>query len=117
MGDAGQGTSVSRPQWDGRRVLFEFDDGGQSIACAISRGAIEQLAGVRHLKSAELLRCFAEARTRIEAIALDKLRARPEGMPGLLGIWADDLPPSSAPPPLLKWTSAARSTDDAGCGF
>ena len=97
MGDAGQGTPVSGPQWDGRRVFFEFDDGGQSIACVISRGAIEELAGVRHLTSVDLFRCFAKARARIEAIALDKLRARPEGMYGLLGIWADDLPPSSAP--------------------
>ena len=46
MKGAGQGTSVSRPRWDGRRVLFEFDDRGQSIACAISRGALEELTGL-----------------------------------------------------------------------
>jgi hypothetical protein len=100
MKGAGQGTSVSRPRWDGRRVLFEFADRGQSIACAISRGALEELAGLRHLNSAELLRCFAEVRGRIELMALDRLRARPQGESGLLGIWADDLhdlPPSSAP--------------------
>jgi hypothetical protein len=100
MKGAGQHTSVSRPRWDGSRVMFELDDRGQLISCAISRGALEELTGLRHLKLAELLRCFATARGQIETIALGKLRARPESASGLLSIWADDVddsPPSSAP--------------------
>lgn len=100
MKSAGQNTSVSRPQWDGRRVTFELDDRSQRIRCAISRGALEQLTGLRHLKSTELLRCFTQARGRIETIAFGKLRARSENVSGLLSIWADDvedLLPSSAP--------------------
>jgi uncharacterized protein DUF1488 len=100
MKNAGQDTSVSRPRWDGSRVIFEFDDRGQRRRCAISRGALEELTGLRHLKTTELLRCFAGARGRIETIALGKLRARPKGASGLLSIWAgdlDDLPPSCAP--------------------
>lgn len=91
MTGAGQGTSVSRPRWDGNKVVFELDDRGQHISCAISRGALEELAGLRYLKSAELLRSFAEARGRIETIALRKLRARPEGVSDLLSIWINDL--------------------------
>lgn len=93
-------TGVSHPRWDGRRVLFELADEGRQIACAISLTALQDLGEQRCFKPADLLRRFATARARIEAIALDKSRARPEGVSGLLNIWSDDIgdpPPASAP--------------------
>jgi hypothetical protein len=91
MSDIQQNTSVSRPRWDGSRVLFEIEDAGQHISCAISRGALQDLSERRYFKSTELLRCFAEARGRIEAIARSKLRASPESASGVISIWADDV--------------------------
>lgn len=92
MNDIRRDTSVSRPRWDGSRVFFEIEDAaGQQIACAISRGALQDLSERRYFKSAELLRCFADARGRIEAIALSKLRASPESASGVVSIWADDI--------------------------
>src|ERR1700738_1896624 len=70
MKRAGQDTFWSRPRLDGSRVMFEFDDRGQRIPSAVSRGALEELTGRRHLKAADLLRCFAEARDRIEALCV-----------------------------------------------
>ena len=46
---------------------------------------------MRHFKPADLLRCFAAARSRIEAIALAKLHTRPLGVGGVLNIWVDDV--------------------------
>jgi hypothetical protein len=48
---------------------------------------------------ADLLACFASARKRIEKLALAQLRARADGIPGRLSLWADDvnpLPPGGA---------------------
>ena len=50
--------------------------------------------------AADLLGCFANARGRIERLALEKLRARPDGVSGRLSLWADDVdfvPPGGAP--------------------
>jgi hypothetical protein len=91
---------ASHPRWDGQRVLFDIVDKDRSIACAISLNALQDLSEQRRFKPADLLKCFAAARARIEAIALDKLRARSEGVSGLLNIWSgdiDDPPPASEP--------------------
>ena len=82
---------VSQPRLAGNRIMFEVEDGGRRIPCAIYQGALHELTGQRHFKSAELLRCFAAALGRIEAIALAKLKARPAGVSGLLNIWSDDI--------------------------
>jgi hypothetical protein len=98
-------------RWDGRRVLFEIVDDGQSFACAISLNALQDLSTMRRFKPADLLKCFDETRERIEAIALAKLRARPGGVAGVLNIWSDDLddvPPSGAPA-LAQRPSAQRA--------
>lgn len=99
MNDFQSTPSVSRPRWDGSRVLFEIETQGQRVACAISRGALQDLSERRFFKSTELLRCFTEARPRIEAIALNKFNERPESISGLLSIWADDIdePPPASP--------------------
>jgi hypothetical protein len=83
--------ALSRPRWDGSRVLFEMVDGDRRVFCAISRSALQDLSLRRHFKAADLLQCFASARPRIEAIARSKLQARGGDMSGTLTIWADDI--------------------------
>jgi hypothetical protein len=93
-------TSPSRARWDGSRVLFEITDGNEQIPCAISRQALEEISERRCSRAADLLGCFANARGRIERLALEKLRARPDGVSGRLSLWADDVdfvPPGGAP--------------------
>ena len=91
MSTAINATGLAPPRWDGRRILFEVDHGGQSVVCAISLTALQDLSSFRRFKPAELLKCFIETRARIEAIALAKLRARPGAVAGVLNIWSDDL--------------------------
>jgi hypothetical protein len=90
----------ARPRSDGRRVLFELDDHGRSIACAISLDALRGLNGLRGDRAAILLECFVAARGRIEAIARDKYRTRSAGVFGTLHIWSDDIsnPPDAGGP-------------------
>ena len=93
-------TSPSRPHWDGSRVLFEIIDGHEQIPCAISRAAMEEISERRCFGAADLLVCFANAHEQIERLALEKLRARPDGISGRLSLWADDVdfvPPGGAP--------------------
>ena len=93
-------TSPSRPRWDGTRVFFEIADGNEQIQCAISRAALEEISERRCFRAADLLGCFANARGRIERLALEKLRARPDGVSGRVNLWADDMdfvPPGGAP--------------------
>jgi hypothetical protein len=92
-------TTPSRPRWDGSRVVFEINDGNERISCAISRAALEAISERRCFRSADLLGCFVNARVRIERLALEKLRARPDGISGRLSLWADDVefgPPDGA---------------------
>src|SRR5882757_5478677 len=73
-------TSWTRPRWDGSRILFEITEGNGQVPCAISRAALEEISERRCFKAADLLGCFAKARGRIERLALEKLRARPDGI-------------------------------------
>ena len=84
-------TTPSRPRWDGSRVIFEIYDGNERISCAISRAALEAISERRCFRSADLLGCFVNARVRIERLALEKLRARPDGISGRLSLWEDDV--------------------------
>lgn len=89
--------SVTRPRWDGGRVLFEMEIAGRPVACAISRAALQELSGC-HIASSDLLRRFAAGRSRIEEIASSIFATRPESVTGTLHIWADDIDdPPSAP--------------------
>ena len=91
---------LTRPRWDGSRMLFDILVGDARVACAISRGALQDLSERRSFKTEDLRKSFMKARGRIEQIAHEKLRARPDRIPGTLLIWADDLddlPPSSEP--------------------
>jgi hypothetical protein len=94
-----QPARLSRPRWDGTRVLFEIADGDEWIPCAISRGALQDLSERRQYKAADLLRCFASAQVQIEAIAVGKLRARSGDLSGPLSIWADDIQDMAAASP------------------
>ncbi len=90
--------NLAKPRWDGSRIIFQAEADGGSVACAISRGALEDLSGRRHIKSAELLQCFASVRPRVEAIVAGKLHARGEGVTGMVSIWSDDIEDIDDPP-------------------
>lgn len=90
--------SVTKPRWDGSCVLFEMELAGRSVACAISRAALQELSGCHHIASSDLLCRFAAGRDRIEEIAISIFATRPENVTGTLRIWADDIDePPSAP--------------------
>jgi hypothetical protein len=79
------------PRWDRTRIIFDIDVAGELVECAISREALQDISGHRHFSAVDLLRCFAEARPRIEQIAGRKFRARADGVYGIVNIWADDV--------------------------
>jgi hypothetical protein len=90
--------SVTRPRWDGSRILFEIEVAGRLVACAISRAALQEVSGCHHIASGDLLRRFADGRDRIEEIATHIFAVRPESVTGTLHIWADDITdPPTAP--------------------
>jgi hypothetical protein len=90
--------SAGKPRWDGSGMSFEIEIEGRPIACAISRGALQELNGCRHIASGDLLRRFAARRDQIEEIARKIYAGRSEGVAGTLHIWADDIDdPPSAP--------------------
>lgn len=95
--------SVTKPRWDGSRVLFEIEVAGRPVACAISRAALQELSGCHYITSTDLLRRFANARARIEQIAVSIFAHRPESVTGTVHIWADDIDdPPSAPAVALQ---------------
>jgi hypothetical protein len=61
------------------------------VDCAISRSALQDLGGYRHFTPADLLRCFTNARARIEAVAAEKFAAQACSVYGVVSIWSDDL--------------------------
>jgi len=89
-------SDLPAPQWDGSRVLFQIEVAGETVDCAISRGALQDLGGWRHYAPADLLRCFMNARARIEKAAADKFASQAESVYGVVSIWSDDL--EDAPP-------------------
>ncbi len=101
--------SVTRPRWDGSRILFEIEVAGTPVACAISRAALEELSGCRHIASADLLRRFADGRNRIEEIASSIFAMRPESVTGILHIWADDIDDPPPAPAIARQAEAARA--------
>lgn len=86
-----QKPSVAKPRWDGSRVVFEIEVAGETVACAISRSALQDISGVRRFAPADLLRGFSEVRGRIEEIAASKFKVNPESVSGFVSIWADDV--------------------------
>jgi hypothetical protein len=89
--------SVTRPRWNGSRVLFETNVAGRPVPCAISRAALQELSCCRHIASGDMLRRFADGRDRIEEIATNVFAVKPESVTGTLHIWADDIinPPTA----------------------
>jgi len=83
--------SSSSRRRDDSHILFEITENDEQVPCAISRAALEDIAGTRCHRTEDLLRCFAKARGRIEKVALEKLRARPSGVSGRLNVWSDDV--------------------------
>jgi hypothetical protein len=101
--------SVKKPRWDGSRVLFEIEVAGTPVACAISRAALQELSGRRHIASTDLLRRFADGRERIEEIAASIFAIRPESVTGTLYIWADDIDDPPPAPAVACQTAEVRA--------
>jgi len=91
MTDVTNAASPSRVVCDGARILFEIIADNETIECAISRAALEDISETRCFKPAQMLASFTAARARIEAVALAKRQARPGPLEGRLNIWADDM--------------------------
>ena len=91
MTDMVNPASPSRIVCDGARVLFDIANGDETIECAISRAALEDISETRCFKPAQMLASFTAARERISAVALAKRQARPGPLEGSLNIWADDM--------------------------
>ncbi len=89
-------TRPPAPRWDGSRVMFTVVVAGRRVHCGISRGALQEACGPRHMRDPDFLPGFERERRRIEAIAVAVAAIRPEGVTGMLHIWADDVtdPPS-----------------------
>ena len=100
---------ITTPRWDGSRVLFEIEVAGRPIACAISRAALQELSGRRHIASGDLLRRFADGRDRIERIAASIFAIRPESVTGTLHIWADDIDDPPSAPAIARQAAAGTS--------
>jgi hypothetical protein len=83
--------SIIEPRWDGTRVAFQIEVAGEVVDCAISRSALQDLGGFRHYTPADLLRCFTNARGRIEAVAATKFAAQAQSVYSVVSIWSDDL--------------------------
>jgi|SRR4051794_4097497 hypothetical protein len=101
--------SVTKPRWDGSRVLFEIEVAGRPVACAISRVALQEVSGCHHIASGDLLRRFADGRDRIETIAANILAVRPEGVAGTLHIWADDVDDPPSAPAVARQVAEVRA--------
>jgi hypothetical protein len=91
-----QKVTLAKPRWDGSRVMFEIEAAGEAVACAISRGALQDLSGRKQHAPADMLRCFEAARVQIETIAAEKFRDRPESVSGIVSIWDDDISEAAA---------------------
>lgn len=100
--------SVTKPRWDGSRVLFEIEVAGTPVACAISRAALQELSGCHHIASGDLLRRFADGRDRIEEIATSIFAMRPESVTGTLHIWADDIDDPPSAPAVARQAAEVR---------
>ncbi len=85
------GSAIAPPRWDRNRVLFEIEEGGQPIPCAVSMQALQDACGRRFHDKARLLACFDTVRPRMERIARGKLRARPHSGEHLITIWSGDV--------------------------
>ena len=101
--------SVRRPRWDGSRILFDIKIEGRPVACAISRGALQEISGCRHIASADLLGRFASGRERIETVAVGIFAVRPESVTGTVNIWADDIDDPPSAPAVARPTAEASA--------
>jgi hypothetical protein len=107
---------LSKPRWNGSRVLFSIEIEGRVVACAISRAALEELGGGRYLRNGDLLHSFVQSSGRIHAIAAAILNDRPESVStGTLSIWADDIDDPPSAPARSAGLVARESTTAEPC--
>jgi hypothetical protein len=83
--------AASAARWDGRRIHFDIVVSGVDVACAISSAALREMSGQNRYSPADLLRCFGEHRTRIEAIARRRAEEHEDSISGIISIWEDDV--------------------------
>ncbi len=88
---ASAGSVATPARWDRNRVLFEIEDDGRQVACAISLQAIQDVSGRRFHDKVRVLDCFGKVRSRIERIARSKLHASPHAGEQLLTVWSGDI--------------------------
>ena len=105
-----QGAPTLEPHWDGNRVRFAISIKGKRIPCAISRAALQRISGQQQASAGGLVHDFRDSRDRIEEIATSIFDVTPDGIPGPVSIWADDIDISPS-----SWVSACQPTDRA-CG-
>jgi len=97
MSKAPQAKPTLRARVDGRRVLFEVEEAGNTFACAISLGALQDISNRRWLRPPDVLPCFAAAQEQIEAVARRKLAGRSAATGGLMNLFSDDFEEEEAP--------------------
>lgn len=85
------------PRWRHDRILFEVEEGGRTVACSVSKAAIQDAAGRFSNQPRDVMAEFQRLRPRIEVAARSKLRGRSEGTEGLVHVWSDDLEDAEAP--------------------
>ncbi len=84
-------TQAGRVHWSGSLVLFDVVHEGERVQCAISKGAIEDLAGTFCRRPEDAIAAFRALQPRIERIARLKFVDRQPGVGGRLHLWADDV--------------------------
>lgn len=82
---------VPNSRWDGAGVRFTIVVDGLSVPCAISRAALEDVCGCRHIAPGDALRRFGTVRDRVEAMAASIVARRPDSIAGTIHVWADDV--------------------------
>ena len=92
-------SNPGRIRWNGSLVLFDVAYDGKVIECAISKGAIEDMAGSFCRRPEDATTAFRTLWPRIEGIARRKLAEGQPGVGGRLHLWADDVDETSDPVP------------------
>ncbi|MFC0384502.1 DUF1488 family protein [Muricoccus vinaceus] len=95
-GDAA--TPAQPARWRHDRILFEVVEAGETIACSVSKAAIQDAAGRFSNLPRDVMAEFQRLRPRIEVAARSKLRGRAEGAEGLVHVWSADLEDAGPPP-------------------
>ncbi|MBP0495782.1 DUF1488 family protein [Pararoseomonas indoligenes] len=84
------------PRWSHDRILFDIEDRGVLVHCAISKAAIQDSSEKRLNLPEQILRQFMDIRDHVTAVAIRKSRKMAPAQ-GLLCVWSSDLDDDPAP--------------------